>query len=105
VTARRAAELAAENLFLRKQLALYQERHTKARRLDPATRTALVLLARLASGRIGIWCMTAMGSSPRPWTTLSCPWVRVLKTPVRTPQANAFCERLIGTIRRESACQ
>ena len=25
----------------------------------------------------------------------------VLKTPVRTPQANAFCERVIGTIRRE----
>lgn len=25
----------------------------------------------------------------------------ILKTPVRTPQANAFCERLIGTIRRE----
>ena len=25
----------------------------------------------------------------------------VLKTPVRTPQANAFCERLIGTMRRE----
>ena len=24
-----------------------------------------------------------------------------LKTPVRTPQANAFCERVIGTIRRE----
>jgi hypothetical protein len=23
----------------------------------------------------------------------------VLKTPVRTPQANAFCERLIGTMR------
>ena len=27
--------------------------------------------------------------------------LRVLKTPVRCPQANAFCERLIGTIRRE----
>jgi putative transposase len=27
--------------------------------------------------------------------------VRVLKTPVRCPKANAFCERLIGTIRRE----
>ena len=27
--------------------------------------------------------------------------LRILKTPVRTPQANAFCERLIGTIRRE----
>ena len=25
----------------------------------------------------------------------------VLKTPVRLPQANAFCERLIGTVRRE----
>ena len=27
--------------------------------------------------------------------------VRVLKTPVRSPTANAWCERLIGTIRRE----
>jgi transposase InsO family protein len=26
--------------------------------------------------------------------------IRVLKTPPRVPQANAFCERLIGTIRR-----
>jgi hypothetical protein len=27
--------------------------------------------------------------------------VRVVKTPVRSPQANTFCERLIRTIRRE----
>jgi putative transposase len=27
--------------------------------------------------------------------------VRALKTPVRTPTANGFCERVIGTIRRE----
>ena len=27
--------------------------------------------------------------------------IEALRTPVRTPQANAFCERLIGTIRRE----
>ncbi len=27
--------------------------------------------------------------------------VRALKTPVRAPTANAFCERLVGTIRRE----
>jgi transposase InsO family protein len=27
--------------------------------------------------------------------------LRVVKTPVRVPQANAFCERLIGTARRE----
>jgi hypothetical protein len=40
------ARLAAENPFLRKQLALYQERHTRPRRPDPATRVALVLLSR-----------------------------------------------------------
>jgi hypothetical protein len=34
------------NLFLRKQLALYQERRIKPRRPDPATRVALVLLSR-----------------------------------------------------------
>ncbi len=27
--------------------------------------------------------------------------VRAIKTPVRVPVANAFCERLVGTIRRE----
>ena len=27
--------------------------------------------------------------------------LRVLRTPVQTPQANAYCERLIGTVRRE----
>lgn len=37
--------LAAENLFLRKQLALYQERHVRPRRIDAATRIALVLLS------------------------------------------------------------
>src|SRR5262245_34596043 len=38
--------LAAENLFLRKQLALYQERHTKPRPATNATRLALVWLGR-----------------------------------------------------------
>ena len=27
--------------------------------------------------------------------------LRVLKTPARVPQGNAFCERVIGTVRRE----
>ena len=27
--------------------------------------------------------------------------LRVLRTPVRAPKANAFCERLVGTVRRE----
>src|SRR3982751_6470124 len=33
--------------------------------------------------------------------TLEAMGLTVLKTPVRAPQPNAFCERLIGTIRRE----
>ena len=40
------APLAAENLFLRKQLALYQERQVKPRRATNTTRLALVWLAR-----------------------------------------------------------
>jgi putative transposase len=41
------AALAAENLFLRKQLALYLERQVKPQRARKATRLALVLLSRL----------------------------------------------------------
>jgi len=33
--------------------------------------------------------------------TLETMGLTVVKTPVRAPQANAFCERLFGTIRRE----
>jgi putative transposase len=43
--------LAAENLFLRKQLAFYIERNAKPRRLNNAGRIALVLLARLIDWR------------------------------------------------------
>jgi hypothetical protein len=39
--------LAAENLFLRKQLALYLERQVKPRRAKAATRLTLVLLSKL----------------------------------------------------------
>ena len=45
------AHLAAENLFLRKQLAPYQERCVKPRRPDPATRVILVLLSGLLDWR------------------------------------------------------
>ena len=40
------ASVAAENLFLRKQLALYQERQVKPRRADNITRLILVVLGR-----------------------------------------------------------
>src|SRR5262245_3777505 len=45
------AQVAAENLFLRKQLALYMERQVKPRRADDATRIVLVALARLIEWR------------------------------------------------------
>jgi|SRR5262252_6839739 len=45
------AQVAAENLFLRKQLALYVERQVKARRADDATRIVLVALSRLVEWR------------------------------------------------------
>src|SRR5262249_12170997 len=47
------AQLAAENLFLRKQLALYLERQVKRRATD-ATRITLVALSRLATG-VSCW--------------------------------------------------
>jgi hypothetical protein len=44
---RSRSQLAAENLFLRKQLALYRERQVKPRRADDATRITLVMLSHL----------------------------------------------------------
>jgi putative transposase len=44
-TVRSHGQLAAENLFLQKQLALYIERKVKPRRADDATRIALVGLS------------------------------------------------------------
>jgi integrase-like protein len=76
--------LAAENLFLRKQLALYQERQIKPRRPTQATRMALAWLAHWFDDQR----MRNLG-------------LRVLKTPMRSPKANSLCERLLGTLRRE----
>ena len=42
--------IAAENLFLRRQLALYQERKVDPRRNDPATRITLALLSSSGHG-------------------------------------------------------
>ena len=45
---RRQRPLEAENLVLRRQLALFKERGIKPRRIDAATRASLALLSR--------WC-------------------------------------------------
>ena len=50
--------LAAENLFLRKQLALYQERQVKPRRATNAIRVAMVWLARWFNWRSALSIVT-----------------------------------------------
>jgi hypothetical protein len=51
---RARSQLAAENLFLRKQLALYAERRVRAGRADDATRIPLVVLARFVDWRAAL---------------------------------------------------
>jgi len=48
---RSSQSIQAENLFLRRQLALYIERGAKPRRIDTATRIGLTLLSRLFNWR------------------------------------------------------
>jgi len=48
---RSRSSLAAENLFLRKQLALFRERQTKPRRATDSTRWLMVVLSRLFDWR------------------------------------------------------
>jgi hypothetical protein len=48
---RSRTQLAAENLFLRKQLACYVERQVRPRRTDNASRIALVLLSSFVEWR------------------------------------------------------
>src|SRR5262245_15571584 len=51
ITVRSRRALAAENLFLRKQLALFQERKVKPHRADDSTRLMMVILGRLFAWR------------------------------------------------------
>src|SRR5687768_5874983 len=53
VRSRRA--LAAENLFVRKQLALFQERKVKPRRADDSTRWMMATLSRVFTWRDALW--------------------------------------------------
>jgi uncharacterized membrane protein YgcG len=56
-------QLVAENPFLRKQLALYQERRVKPRRTEPSTRVILVLLSRLLDcARCSPWFSQTLSS-------------------------------------------
>jgi putative transposase len=54
VALRPTRDVAAENLFLRRQLAMYVERGVKPRRPDVATRVSLALLSRLFDWRASL---------------------------------------------------
>src|SRR5436309_16139395 len=178
LTLRTLQAVAAENLFLRKQLALYVERKTKPHRATDAVRFTLAQLSRFFEWRDALtvvkpdtlirwhrkgfrvfWKWKSRGDRNVPsclcvryhgnrhrrilhfnttchptaeWTlqqfrecvtgeepykfiihdrdsiyskeldsSLRSLGLRVLRTPYRSPQANAFCERLIGSARRE----
>ena len=51
LTLRSTSALEAENLFLRRQLALYVERGVKPRRIDSVTRIALTVLSKFFAWR------------------------------------------------------
>jgi hypothetical protein len=51
LTGRSQQSIEAENLFLRRQLALYIERGVKPRRIDSVTRIRLALLSRFCNWR------------------------------------------------------
>jgi putative transposase len=110
--------LAAENLFLRKQLALYQERYAKPRRVTNTTRrilhtnvtahpTAQWRLQQLREAILsdhnygflihdgGIIFSREFDQSVHNFG------LQVHRTPVQSPKANAICERLLGMLRRE----
>ena len=55
VAARSHRALAAENLFLRKQLALFQERKVKPRRADDSTRWMMATLSRMFAWHDALW--------------------------------------------------
>ena len=54
LAARSHSALAAENLFLRKQLAMFQERRIKPRRAEDSTRWLMAVLSRLFDWRMAL---------------------------------------------------
>ena len=58
LTLRSRNSLAAENLFLRKQLAIYQERGFKPRRISHRTRLTLLWLSRIFDWRSALTVVT-----------------------------------------------
>src|SRR5260370_29042808 len=76
--------LASENLFLRKQLALFQERKIKPRRADDSTRWMMATLSRMFQWRRWLREVKRRAPSPRPPQEVS---------PSRRPENPPPCDR------------
>jgi len=99
---RPASAIRAENLVLRRQLAKYIERGIKPRRMDSATRVSLALFSRLCNGRdVVAIVQPATIFATHLDQSIRALGLRVRKSPPHCAKANAMCERVIGTIRRE----
>ena len=112
---RSRSALAAENLFLRKQLACFQELKVVPRRFDNVSRFVLVLLwygFAWKDALVNVTPKTFIGWhrarfrlfwrwKSRQGRLPIAPELRVLKSPYQCPLANCYCERFVGTLRRE----
>jgi len=101
LTLRPQGALATENLFLRKQLAMFQERKAKPHRPDTPIRITLVLLARLFNWRDALVVI-------QPWTLVRWhsqgfrPFWRWKSRPGRPPipvKLRQLIREIIGVIR------
>jgi putative transposase len=94
--------LAAENLFLRKQLALYQERQVRPRRATDATRLTMVLAARLFD-----WKEALISVRPATFTGWHRQGFRLLwrwkSRPIGRPRIPKNLRQLILTIARDNS--
>src|SRR6478672_7446567 len=91
LTAHSRSALAAENLFLRKQLALFQERKVKPRRADDSTRWMMATLSRIFKWRDAL-------VNVKPDTLLR--WHRKGFRPCRPRKARVAVPRFVGYIKK-----
>ncbi len=97
---RRRSALAAENLFLRKQLALYVEREKRPRRARPATRLSLALLSRLFDWREAL--LVVRPATLVRWHRLGFRLLWRLKSRPGRPPVPEETRQLIARIAREN---
>ena len=81
---RSSQAIQAENLFLRRQLALYVERGVKPRRIDAATRIGLTFLSRLFDWRDALTVVSPTTLTRWHWAAWRLFW-RMKSRPGRPP--------------------